>query len=145
MISMLTSLLRVRWLCGSSSQYYSILAHPGASCGERVLSTFPKTAKIPKFPLQKGRAEVAALTTGRDAVNDQIVLWLHPAAGWLGSEEWCAGTLLRLVHLSRNENAKEALEAVVVIKIEKKKTLILLRLEVPRSRILLMVLPCPYR
>jgi hypothetical protein len=31
---------------------------------------FPKTAKIPKFPLQKGRAEVAALTTGRDAVND---------------------------------------------------------------------------
>ena len=45
--------------------FISVLQHPGASCGERVLS---------KFPLQKGRAEVAALTTGRDAVNDQIVL-----------------------------------------------------------------------
>ena len=43
------------------------------SCQFRLLAqphlhdlTFPKTAKIPKLPLQKGRADVAALTTGID-------------------------------------------------------------------------------
>lgn len=33
--------------------FISVLQHPGASCGERVLSTFPKTAKIPNFPYKK--------------------------------------------------------------------------------------------